>query len=147
LKNGFTTSCGCKVDEYYNRAENLIGQVFGKLTVIEKDEEESIKRGKTYWKCRCECGNIKTIYHTHLKSGEAISCGCLHSKGENLIEEILKENDIQYVKEYYFKDLIGEGGAYLRFDFAIIVDNKVYGLIEYNGIQHYQPIDFWGGQE
>ena len=67
-------------------------------------------------------------------SGDTSSCGCLKSKGENNIEIILKENNIQYAKEYWFKDLIGEGGAHLRYDFAILFNNNVCGLIEYNGI-------------
>lgn len=147
LRQGDTTSCGCKMIEYRERADNLIGQKFGKLLVLEKDINFSKEQKKTYWKCLCDCGNIKTVYHTCLTSGDTSSCGCLKSKGENSIETILKENNIQYVKEYWFKDLIGEGGAHLRYDFAIIFNNNVCGLIEYNGIQHYESIDFFGGEE
>lgn len=147
LRKGDTTSCGCKTFEYRQRAEDLTGRRFGKLLVLEKDIETSKKEKRTYWKCLCDCGNIKSIYHTRLISKETSSCGCVKSRGENDIELILKENDIQYVKEYWFKDLLGEGGAHLRYDFAIIINNKICGLIEYNGIQHYKPIDFFGGEE
>ena len=34
-------------------------------------------------------------------------------------QSILKENDIQYIKEYSFSDLVGEKEGKLRFDFAI----------------------------
>ena len=33
---------------------DLIGQVFGKLTVIELDQESS---GRRKWICKCSCGN------------------------------------------------------------------------------------------
>ena len=53
-------------------AENLIGKVFGRLTVVEK-----VKRGRrAYWKCVCECGQITTVNTYRLKNGEVFSCGC-----------------------------------------------------------------------
>lgn len=148
LRHGDTQSCGCLYKQYQEgRTKDLTHQRFGKLFVMEKDIELSQQQGRTYWRCQCDCGNIKSIYHTCLTSGDTSSCGCIKSKGENDIELILKENDIQYVKEYWFKDLFGEGGAHLRYDFAIIINNKICGLIEYNGIQHYKPIEYWGGQQ
>ena len=35
----------------------------------------------------------------------------------------------------------------LRFDFAIIKDESIIGLIEYNGDQHYHVVDHFGGEE
>lgn len=55
---------------------NLIGQQFGKLTVIELDEVKSNKAGRAYWKCQCECGNIKSIRATSLTTNQTVSCGC-----------------------------------------------------------------------
>lgn len=55
--------------------ENLIGQKFGRLTVI---EHVKFVNGKRFsgWKCKCDCGNI-TFQHTHqLKHGLVKSCGC-----------------------------------------------------------------------
>jgi hypothetical protein len=42
-----------------------------------------------------------------------------NSYGEQRIEEILCENNIQYKKEYIFSDLLSENNKPLRFDFAI----------------------------
>ena len=41
---------------------NLIGKKFGKLTVIEKSDNyiQPSGRIREMWKCKCECGNIKT---------------------------------------------------------------------------------------
>lgn len=55
---------------------NLIGQIFGKLTVI---EHLYINR-KGYSKCICDCGNEKIIRSDQLKSGEIRSCGCFKAE-------------------------------------------------------------------
>jgi hypothetical protein len=33
------------------KSENLVGQVFHRLTVISKDAEASKKHGRSYWLC------------------------------------------------------------------------------------------------
>ena len=79
-----------------------------------------------------------------------MSCGCLsQSHGEFLIEQLLKENNISYIyDEDYFQDLILPSGSIGRYDFILLDENKQpYRLIEYDGKQHYVPIDFFGGQE
>lgn len=62
---------------------DLTGQTFGKLKVLKKAENKS---GKAYWTCQCECGTIKDIRGSHLRSGSIISCGCQGKK--NLIQKI-----------------------------------------------------------
>ena len=52
---------------------DLIGQVFGKLTVIELDQESS---GRRKWICKCSCGNTVSVREYNLKSGNTKSCGC-----------------------------------------------------------------------
>lgn len=65
----------------------MSGQKFGRLTVIGLDKERmkqnkiriqngEIKSYKTYFLCECECGNIKSIDSSALKSGTVVSCGC-----------------------------------------------------------------------
>jgi len=52
---------------------NLIGQKFGRLTVLER-----IKNTKPIrWKCLCACGNVTMLRGDTLKDGNAKSCGCL----------------------------------------------------------------------
>ena len=54
-------------------AENLVGQVFGRLKVIER----VANKGKhTAWRCACECGNVIETLSQRLKNGESRSCGC-----------------------------------------------------------------------
>ena len=65
------------------------------------------------------------------------SCDCIRSKGEYQIEQILKERNIPYVREYSFPDLVDI--LPLRFDFAIFEQKVLVALIEFQGEQHYNP--------
>lgn len=68
------------------------------------------------------------------------------SKGEIKIEEILSLNGIPFQEEYSFPDLLSSTGHPLRFDFAVFDDNdELQFLIEYQGIQHYEPKSKFGG--
>ena len=54
--------------------QDLTGQVFGQLTVIER--AENTKAGHARWLCRCTCGNECVVEAGHLKDGKQFSCGC-----------------------------------------------------------------------
>lgn len=56
--------------------EDLIGQKFGRLTVISRAEPLGVNE-RSAWNCLCECGNKKAVLQSHLKSGHTRSCGCL----------------------------------------------------------------------
>lgn len=51
------------------------GQKFGKLTVIKFVRSNKIK---TFWLCKCDCGNEKIASGRDLKCGNTKSCGCLN---------------------------------------------------------------------
>lgn len=57
---------------------------YGNLVVIGRDESKHGKSNKVWWKCRCDCGNIKITTADRLRSGQTKSCGCIkigsHSK-------------------------------------------------------------------
>ena len=59
----------------YHRTDDLIGQVFGDLTVIGFDEVVSKERKIPYWICQCSCGNILSISKYKLTSGKKTICG------------------------------------------------------------------------
>jgi hypothetical protein len=68
------------------------------------------------------------------------------SRGEIKIEEILTAAGLRFEEEYSFPDLIATSGKPLRFDFCVFDDNdEIDFLIEYQGIQHYQPKSKFGG--
>lgn len=70
----------------------------------------------------------------------------MSSKGEEKIQEVLRQMNIHFVKEYSFAGLVGSSGRRLRFDFAIFdEDYNLDCLLEYQGKQHYVPVDKFGG--
>lgn len=60
------------------RMNDLTGQRFGRLVVIERAENGD--RGGARWKCLCDCGNEKTVSRDNLKNGDTKSCGCLQKE-------------------------------------------------------------------
>lgn len=50
------------------------GRVYGRLTVI---REVPRAGGKSWWLCRCSCGNERIVTGGNLNSGNTKSCGCL----------------------------------------------------------------------
>lgn len=68
------------------------------------------------------------------------------SRGEIKIEEVLTNAGLTFEMEYSFPDLISLSGRPLRFDFAVFNDEyELDFLIEYQGIQHYEPKSKFGG--
>lgn len=57
------------------QTKNILGKRFGRLTVIERVNNDS--RGGSRWLCKCECGNTKEVGYNNLSSGQVKSCGCL----------------------------------------------------------------------
>ncbi len=79
------------------------------------------------------------IYSATKRGGECPICS--KSKGEKYIENHLIDNGIPYTDQQYFNTCKNKNR--LRFDFAIEINDKNL-CIEYQGIQHYEPINFGG---
>lgn len=60
-----------------SKRADLVGEVFGRLTVIELKE---IRNEKAYWLCKCECGNPVFVPTYRLRNGNTQSCGCLQKE-------------------------------------------------------------------
>ena len=61
--------------------------------------------------------------------------------------KFLNTSNIPYQREYNFSDLRGDKGGALKFDFAVFDSKGILFLIEYQGQQHYEPIEYFGGIE
>lgn len=59
--------------------KDITGKRFNNLTVIEYVKTVNYK---TYWKCKCDCGNYTIIIRDNLKRTK--SCGCLRSTNKYL---------------------------------------------------------------
>ena len=75
-----------------------------------------------------------------------LKCGCSkcsRSHGEEIIEGILKELEVNYKWQYKIKNPYKNSNFIV--DFCIKNKNNSYSIIEFNGEQHYRPIKLWGG--
>lgn len=81
---------------------------------------------------------------THL-AGSGCPC-CSESKGEKEIHTYLKNNNIPFTPQYKFDNC--KNKRPLPFDFAIFnEDGSLRCLIEYQGKQHFEPNEFFGGKK
>lgn len=75
----------------------------------------------------------------HLTGSGCWSCGS--SKGEKFISRILKEKNINFIREFRLPEILH---VKYRYDFWLPDHNL---LIEFHGGQHYFPVDYFGGEE
>ena len=150
LANGRNISCRCNANKLTSlrnaeRSSVKIGNIYGHLTVIEDLGFRLQSRGKQekWYKCKCNnCGNENFETNgNNLQSGGTTSCGCVSSRGEKYISQILQQNNINFATQYSFNDLKSDKNYKLRFDFAIFEDNQLAYLIEFDGRQHYEEPD------
>lgn len=121
---------------------DITGQHFGKLVALYPTEWRA-GNGNIVWACKCDCGNPEIIYVdvNTLKCGKKASCGCVKSRGENIIQCYLENNNINFTPQKTFDDCKNPSTNYkLRFDFYLPDYNT---CIEFNGRQHYKYSKNW----
>lgn len=60
------------------RTQNLVGERFGKLTVLEKLPEKEDRYAT--WRCKCDCGGEIVVNTKRLLRGTITNCGCIPKK-------------------------------------------------------------------
>lgn len=116
-----TLSCGLEVYELKDEDDS---RVFKCLQCGEFRIADALTRFNGY-----TCPNCKRKFETSRSK----------SRGEERVEFLLQELNIDYIREY------SEFERY-RFDFKIKHNNIDY-YIEIHGMQHFKPVDFFGGIE
>lgn len=56
----------------------VLGQIFDRLTVIDRAKPD--RRGRAWFKCKCVCGNFKEVPASELQRKNTKSCGCLRKE-------------------------------------------------------------------
>lgn len=99
------------------------------------------KSAKTKLKIICpEHGEFMQTPNNHINGKGCPKCK--RSLGEEKIAKILASKNVIFETEKTFNGCVNKNK--LRFDFYLSDYNI---CIEHNGIQHYKPIDYFGGQE
>lgn len=123
------------IEEVRKYIENLGGKLLS----------ESYNNNSDYLKILCnKCNKEFERTFDVVKQYESVTCpNCkdIISKGEIKIRDILLKNNIDFTMQQKFKGCYKKN--YLRFDFYIKEFNT---CIEFNGLQHYEPIKFYGGK-
>lgn len=152
VKSGHIKSCGCQMKEtIHKKYEEAWNSFIGtKVNFLTATKFVGTKNGKAMFEFECECGNKVILSAYTVRSGKTKSCGCIgRSYGEAYISKLLNNSNILYKKQQSFGDLYAEDTKRpLYYDFAILNENnEIVRLIEYDGLQHFQPVDRFGGEE
>lgn len=147
LTSGEVKSCGCLGGKFMD----LSGQQIGRYKVIKRNENPQFNKSSSiyYW-IQCNCGNptLYSVRRDHIINQDFNGCQWCGSSsaGELKLKEIFENNNISYKTQITFPDLKGDKIS-LRFDFGIYnSQGQLVNLIEFNGIQHYQAIEYFGGE-
>lgn len=145
LRNESISACGeCRNYNYHYTG--LTGVRCGLLTVLEPVGRDN--GGHYIWNCQCDCGGYAEISSAALLSGNTMSCGCLknHSIGEAIINNYLIDMKYNFKRQITFNNCLSPKQSKLKYDFGIYDENNnLLGLIEYDGIQHFRPVEYFGG--
>lgn len=84
LRRGDVGICKCSRPEHMF-LQDLKGHRYGRLTVLELDH---VEKCGAFWKCKCDCGNVRVIRANSLRTGDVRTCGanCKYSKPRNVDE-------------------------------------------------------------
>jgi len=121
-------------DEFVNKSKLIHGEKYDYSVSVYKNNISKIKII-----CK-KHGIFEQVAGTHLAA-----CGCpicKESVGEKLIRNFLNKNNICFLSQHKFNNCKDKG--LLPFDFYLPKSNC---CIEFNGIQHYSPISFFGGDK
>lgn len=131
-----------KID--FNEVQKRIDNSFGESQYKLLDYKGQLNKHN-----KIKCLSCGLIFETHMVSFIENSRGCpkckrFKSKGEQLVQKFLEENNIKFETQKRFKECNNNLSS---FDFcAYDRNNKMY-LIEVNGIQHYKDNPHFGGLE
>lgn len=166
LKRGTIKTCGCSHIDAIKKAakvsaekrrgiilNDITGIKFGELTAIKPDIDKTEANRKpngkgapTFWFCKCSCGSTVSVNYSNLINGSTKSCGCVKSRGETKIANILNNNNIKFEKQKWFDSCrFPDTNWVAYFDFYLPSYNL---LIEYDGDQHfYSKGSGWNNEE
>lgn len=96
--------------------EDITGNRYGKLTVFEFDENMSLDKKRSSWKCKCDCGNIVSVTKNNLISGNSKSCGCVAPIKTTIRNQSnIKNNDYEFY-DLYVKGKLSNSDSYFYID-------------------------------
>lgn len=142
--NSHLTDCGCPQcsknklltnKEFLKRANKIHNNKY----IYKTNYKNS--RGKILITCPIH-GDFEQVANIHLNGSGCPKCS--ESHGEKLIRNLLENLNVCY--EYQKHLNLNLNNKLIIVDFYIEYKDKIY-IIEYNGKQHYESVDYFGGEE
>lgn len=153
-------NCGCYRKKLRVSDDSMVGKRFGKLVVVERADNLMSTAGTVVnqWSCACDCGASTLVRGASLRNGHTTSCGCHRwdmlassdlyiSKSEQCVIDYLVAHGYSFEREYSYPGLVGVGGNPLAYDFLVRLGDERVVLVECHGLQHYEPVEFFGGKK
>lgn len=118
---------------------------------IESYNDNILLNTEEYKEAHCpnlkiKCGKCGNVFVTSLQSYRKTDKVChecgVSSRGEKYIKEYLDEHNVSYIEQKRFDDC--RNIKPLPFDFYL---NDLNIAIEFQGKQHYMPVDYFGGEK
>ena len=134
----------CKRVKRHNLKADTHSTFLSELYKVKKDIEVLGTYINNHTNIKCKCTKCQHVWSPRPDSLLAKQ-GCPHchkSKGEIAVEEFLSNNKIQYISQYSIKGNFSTRN-FIKVDFYLPERNAI---IEYNGEQHYIPVEYFGGQ-
>lgn len=143
--SGLCTKCSLtKQHDYTRRTVDWMREYFAALDLTLLSD--TYENARTPLTLLCSCGREFVSSYDVFKSGAKRPC-CRYcsgriSSGEKAIATWLSDHKVQYEREKSFAGCGSQKRSY-RFDFYVPGQNL---CIEFDGIQHFKPVDFSGHQ-
>ena len=139
LKSCHTLSCGCLQRENTSNKnkKDITGLHINHIFV--EGFYKVLYRRRSYYNCICDCGKRFIASRDDIVGEHIKSCGCLVSKGEELINTFLSNNNIRFIRQKRFIQC--KSILLLPFDFYLPDYNIA---IEYDGEFHYRQYKSYG---
>lgn len=88
---------------------------------------------------RIQCGHTFKVSVAHILKNKYYCSFCNMSRGEEIVKDYFFNNNIKFIRQYKI-DIYKT--CYIDF---YLPDYNIF--VEFNGIQHYSPVEHFGGEE
>lgn len=142
--HAFDAGQRCPYERYSNSAKSngISKSEVDRRLKVNTDNQYKIISGFTYASKPCKikhlkCNQIFTASPDRIYGMQSGCPFCKSSKGELAVRMFLKTHNFDFKEQFRIADC--KNKRPLPFDFAVFDNNKLITLIEYQGIQHYEP--------
>ncbi|PGK25182.1 hypothetical protein CN902_24115 [Priestia megaterium] len=136
-------TCGFCYGRYLKTQEIFLKEVFD---LVGNEYEVLGEYTRTHGKIKMRhnlCGYEYEVAPSKFLSGRRCP-RCKESRGESIIADYLNRKGIEYLQYHRIDDC--RHILPLSFDFTIFNNGKILLIIEFDGRQHFEPVDAFGGQ-